>query len=250
MQYIKNMEGPAVVVLIGAILIICGLVWASTQNGKLNAMNVTTLCISMLSLAISSLVAWHLHFKPAKIVGSMSYLKVWEFVVDSNGNVGNQKATPAFWIANVGARPILIEDIRLLFEKENGGSILAYPVNYVPLEAIEETENFNEYRRLSLGGPFKGFALSPQEKWISSYNYQISKENFNDLKGEVKIKIQIKAGGNEKWKTVLEDLLLFGLGSFDTHKQKPKFNIGAVFCRPIYTKRWKLRERELSGNKK
>ena len=196
----------------------------------------TSFIISIISLSVAIWVAWHVHLGPGKIIGSFSYLKIWQFQSDKDGSITDRKITPSFWLANVGARPVLIQDIRMVFLLENGNNYTTYPVNYVPLEAIEEKANFNEYGRLSFGGPFIGFSLTNNERWVSSYNYNLKKNLFSELKGDIKVKIEVKLNGSNKWKNVLEDTLVFGVNP--TLLQLENAKLGGVQSVQIHTKRW------------
>jgi hypothetical protein len=143
-----------------------------------------------------------------------------------------------FWLGNVGARSLLVEDLRLVLTIQDGLDFKAYPVHSVPLEAIEMPAEFHDYERLRLGGPFSGFSLAAEQQWISSYHYHISDECYGKLRGDVKTYIQYRAKGKKQWYTAFSDLLQFG--SDPHHFRELTGKEQAIF---IYPKRWKEREK-------
>ena len=96
----------------------------------------------------------------------------------------------------------------------------------------------NQYGRLSLGGPFRGFSLAHSEQWISSYHYNLSEECYNKLVGQIDISVEVKSQGNNRWESVIQDKVDFGKKPF--HLQKM---IGGVQSIPIYTEKWKMRKK-------
>lgn len=190
------------------------------------------------SLIISIVAAWYTFLSPANLTGSISYLVLWRFSSNNDGKVTDRKLTPSFWIGNIGARPIIIEDIRVVFKSANGTECLAYPVCSVPLEAINSSGEFNQYGRLSLGGPFRGFSLAHSEQWISSHHYNLSEECYNKLVGQIDISVEVKSQGNNRWENVIQDNVDFGKKPF--HLQKM---IGGIQSIPIYTEKWKMRKK-------
>jgi len=200
------------------------------------AIPILALIISALALGVSLLVGWFTAIKPAQVIGDLSYLVVWRFSSNNDGVVTDTAITPAFWLRNTGARPIIIKDIRLIFSSEDKSQYHAYPVTSVPLTAIYNFSEFNEYGRISTGSPFNSFSLTKYELWTSSYKFSASSELLHKLIGQVKIIVQISTSDEPEWKTVIEDYLDFGKAPY--HLQKM---IGGQQAIPVYTKRWKLR---------
>jgi hypothetical protein len=196
------------------------------------------LLISLFALLISIGVPYFTYFRPAKLVGSFSHVVMWRFSSNNDGRVTDKKLTPSFWLGNVGARPIIIEDLRLRFRDANGTECKAYPVTSVPVEAINLSSEFNEYGRLSLGGPFQGFSLAPSEQWQSSYYYNLPEECYKKLKESTEIYVEIKSQGKNSWKKVMKDKLLLGKNGFSFGRM-----IGAQESHIIYTERWEQRKR-------
>lgn len=168
------------------------------------------LIISFFALLVSIGVPWFTHFRPAKLVGSISHVVMWRFSSNNNGKITDKKLTPSFWLRNVGSRQIIIEDLRLHFKDANGTDCKAYPVSSVPIEAINLSSEFNEYGRLSLGGPFQSFSLTPLEQWQSSYHYNLTEKCYKKLKGPTEIYVEIKSQGKNTWERVVKDKLLLG----------------------------------------
>lgn len=170
--------------------------------------------ISIIALLLSGLIAWDLYFKPAKIVGTFPHLTIWtlgKFKGDSpTGEISSRHITPSFWLGNIGAKNILIEDVRLFFRTSDGNNVIAYPTNLVPLEAIETPFKFNDYKSLRMGGPFFGFAIKPSEGWKSRYSFHASEENIKKLKGDVTVDVQITIKSKVNWKTVISEVYEFG----------------------------------------
>jgi hypothetical protein len=141
-----------------------------------------------------------------------------------------------FWLRNVGARPIIVADLRLIFIPTNGARHVVYPVSSVPREAIEGPSEFHEYGRLSTGSPFRSFSLVASEQWISSHRFGVSREVLQNLVGRVSIVIEVNSGVGNGWSPVVEDSLDFGTAPF--HLQAM---LGGAQSIPVYTQRWKLR---------
>ncbi|BBO66099.1 hypothetical protein DSCA_00290 [Desulfosarcina alkanivorans] len=195
------------------------------------------LIISIVALAASFLVPYLAYLRPAKVIGSISHVVTWRFSSLNNGKITDKKLTPSFWLGNIGARPIIIEDIRLHLKDSNGIECNAYPVNSVPLEAINYSTEFNDYGKLSLGGPFQGFSLAPSEKWQSTYNYSVKDDCFKKIRGLTNVYVEIKSKGKNIWEEVLNDKLLVGNNGFS-----PGRMLGPVESRHIYTEKWKQRK--------
>lgn len=195
---------------------------------------IIALVFSFLSLAVSSLVGWYTALKPAEIIGDFSYLVIWSS--NHNNNFPDISVTPSFWLRNVGVRLVIIKDLRLILVPKDKKMYEAYPVSSVPIEAIEESSEFNEYGRLSTGSPFRGFSLTESELWTSAYKFNMSLDLLRKLVGEVKVMIQVYTEDNPVWKTVIRESLDFGAAPIHLEVMW-----GEVRSVPVYTSRWKLR---------
>lgn len=198
--------------------------------------NTVALLVSTAALVVSLLVGWYTSFKPAQVIGDISYIVVWRFSSNNDGVVTDLAVIPAFWLRNTGARPVVIKDLRLVFVSKDQTRYEVYPVTSVPLAAIENSGEFHEYGRLSTGTPFRGFSLTAAELWTSSYRFGVSADLPQKFIGEMKVEVQISTNSDSKWNTVVEDSLDFGVAPY--HLQKM---LGGVQSIPVYTHRWRLR---------
>lgn len=174
-----------------------------------------SLVVSILSAYIAGRVAWDTRFKPAKIVGAFPYIVTWTFLQGDGGKASDRQLVPMFWLGNVGAQSILIEDLRLKFRLPDGSSLVSYPSHSVPHEAIESPITFSEYGALSAGmAPFCGFALAGSERWTSIFSFHLNEPEHLQLKGNIEVSVQIRAQGATKYKTVLKDRFTFGKAPF------------------------------------
>lgn len=174
-----------------------------------------SLAVAILSAYIAARVAWDTRFKPAKIIGAFPYIVTWTFLDGEDGKVSDRQLVPMFWLGNVGAKPILIEDLRLKFGLPDGISLISYPSHSVPHEAIESPNTFSAYGALSTGkAPFCGFALAGSERWKSTFSFHLDEPEYQELKGNIEVSVQIRAQGEAKYKTVLNDRFTFGKPPF------------------------------------
>ena len=176
---------------------------------------VTALVISLASLLLSWRTAWHNSFRPAQLVGTLPHLAIWTLSSykgdQPTGEVAERYLTPSFWLANVGAKEALIEDIRLCFRPTGDGPpFFAYPVSSVPIEAVESPSLFHEQNRLGLGGPFTGFCLSRSAIWKCSFAFSMSGDHWQRLRDDLRAEIQVRLGGRNAWSTILHEELAFG----------------------------------------
>jgi hypothetical protein len=177
------------------------------------ALPIIALAVSLISLALSWRTAWGNSFRPAKLVGAFPHLALWtvsSYKGDSpTGDIASRYLTPSFWLANVGAKEALVEDIRLRFYA-NGSEFCAYPVSSVPIEAVESPSLFHDKNRLGLGGPFSGFCLPRAQVWKCHYAFSMSPSKWEMLKNNVSAEVQVTLGGRKRWVTILKEDLAFG----------------------------------------
>jgi hypothetical protein len=200
------------------------------------SISLLALVVSAMAFVITVWTAWAAQLGPANVIGDLSYLFVWRLSSNNDGNVTDVVLLPAFWLQNVGARPVVIKDVRITFTPAGRAEIRIYPVSSVPLAAIETNSEFNEYGRLSSGSPFRSFGLTKSQEWISSYRFGLPLELLQELVGEVVVGVQISTSEDTEWTTVFHDSLSFG--KFPIHLQPM---IGSAQSIPIYTRRWSLR---------
>lgn len=202
-----------------------------------NCMDANTV-LSILALIVSGVSLYFSKFQPGKLVGNFSYLVLWRFSSNKDGQLTDFIATPAFWLANVGVRPLIIADIRLSLAPEGEKSSNIYPVNSVPAEAIEAPSEFHEYGRLSCGGPFQGIALASEQRWVSCYNFHIPKDVRSRLVGSVTVTVEVKWSGKKEWKPVVTQVLEFGSKPFHRQPMTAGTEIQSI---PVYSRLWKER---------
>lgn len=193
--------------------------------------------ISFVALGVSVWQAWTTTLRPARIQGDLSYLIVWRFSSNNDGTVTDVALTPALWLQNVGARPVVVQDLRMvLTPKDPPERLLFFPVTSVPPAAIESSGEFNEYGRISAGSPFRSFSLTSSQIWVSACRFAGHSDSLRKLVGEVGAEVQVRTSQNSQWITVLSDSLDFGKMPYD---ERPM--IGTAQSIPVYTHRWSLR---------
>lgn len=200
-------------------------------------MNAETI-LSTLALIVSGVSLYFSKFQPGKLVGNFSYLVLWRFSSKKDGQLTDFKATPAFWLANVGVRPLILEDLRLSLAPDGETSFHIYPVNSVPAEAIEAPSEFHEYGRLSCGGPFQGISLAAEQRWVSCYNFHIPEHLRSRLVGSVTVSVEVKQNGKKEWRSEVTQVLEFGAKPF--HRE-PMIVGAGVQSIPVYSRLWKER---------
>ena len=183
--------------------------------------------IVVLLAALLLILMW----KPShQLSGQVSYLVVWRFSSNHDGKITDRKFIPSLWIKNEDKQGITIENIRIVLKKNGRLVSEIYPENRVPLEAVNNPCEFHEYGRLSTGGPFKGFDLPTNEKWVSQYCFNLPISSYDELKDKVDLFVEAKAEGTG-WHKVTDDVFLFGSQPF--HLQPMEGGSQAIF---IYNK--------------
>jgi len=185
-------------------------------------------------------VAWDTRFKPAKLVGAFPYIVVWTFYNHPEGKVSDRFMVPMFWLSNVGAKPIVICDLRIVFDTLSGGPVICYPIHTVPREVLESPATFSDYGTLSAGkSPFAGFRLANMEKWLSVHSYFINDADYQHLTGETRVAVEVKECGGTKWQTAIVENIHFDRVILKGLKHK-----GSVESEYFYSGIWKERTRK------
>jgi hypothetical protein len=197
-----------------------------------------SLFISFLSLAVAGISLYFSKIQAGRLVGNLSYLLLWRFSSNKDGRITAFNATPAFWLANVGSRPLLVADLRLCIRPSNEKAFCIYPSNSVPKGAIDVPSEFHEHGRLSLGGPFQGISLIAEERWACYYNFHIPAPQRELLVGSVEIGVEVKYAGTKKWCSAITETLEFG--SHPLHVRPINSGVGSEsIC--VYSKIWNQR---------
>jgi hypothetical protein len=170
---------------------------------------------SFVSICIAARLAWVTKFSPPKLVGTFPHIIVWTFFDQRDQKPNGQFLVPFFWLSNIGARPMLVEDLRITFRPKDTESFLLYPTHSVPAEAIESPNIFSEYGLLHAGmAPFCGFAVPTSETWKCYYAFAISPKQRKPLIGLVQITVEVKRLGTRHFRRVLHDTFVFNQPSF------------------------------------
>lgn len=117
----------------------------------------------------------------------------------------------------------------------------AYPVSKVPIEAVESPSQFHNYQVIGLGGPFSGFCLSRGKVWKCCFAFCTQMANYERLKEDVLVEIELCYGHRRRWVTVLREHLEFGSNPY--HLQGLIIGNATANCRhnPVFSKSWKSR---------
>jgi hypothetical protein len=165
--------------------------------------------ISFLSLCVAIRLAWSTKFSPPKLVGTLRYSVVWSFCGQTDEKSDNF-LVPYFWLVNVGARPMMVADMRLVLRPSNGDSFTLYPVHSVPSAAIETPNTFSDHELLRIGdAPFGGFALAHSDKWTNQYVFSLSSKEHALLNGRVSLSVEVKQVGAKRFMQVLSQQVNF-----------------------------------------
>ena len=125
-------------------------------------MEIIALCVSLVSLYVSVRSTWTINFRPGKVVANVPYLVMWQFSSwrgeYPTGEVCNRYITPSIWLGNVGALPVVVEELRLRIESD-ARDFVAYPVAKVGLDVVEDQIQWKGKLSLSGGGPMSGFVI-------------------------------------------------------------------------------------------
>lgn len=172
--------------------------------------------VSFLSLCVAFYLAWRTKFSPPRLVGTFPYAVLWTFYEKTDGKLSGYFLVPSFWLSNIGARSILVADLRLVVFPPDGKPFTLFPIHSVPAQAIESPNTFSEYELLRIGdAPFGGFSISNSEKWISHHAFSLSPEQRVSLKGQVKFTVEVKRVGAKRFEQALCQEISFDHSSFD-----------------------------------
>ena len=134
---------------------------------------------------------------------SANWLVLYTFKNDREISADRYLA-PMLWVTNTGARPMLVEDVRLTIHPDNGQRIELHPFHSIPSEAINSVSTFADYEQVRLGlSPFGGFAVLPGERWASNYAFVLTATEFEQLRGDGLVSFEIKRIRSRKFESVL-----------------------------------------------
>jgi hypothetical protein len=171
--------------------------------------------ISVLSLLLAARLAWVTKFGPPRLIGMISCLVLYTFK-NSEGTGGERFFVPMLWLTNTGARPMLVQDIRLIIKLPAKDKVVLYPLHTVPTEAFESPIGFSDFEELRSGrAPFSGFAILPSERWVNNLAFPITAEEFELLKLGGAATIEVRKIGTTKFKSVLTQSVHFAQAKFE-----------------------------------
>ena len=174
------------------------------------------LAISLFSLLVASYLAWKTKFSPPKLVGSVPYVVIWKFETNNEKNPEDIYIVPFVWLSNIGARPMLIEDIRLSIHFNDETKYFLDPIHSVPITAIEQPNIFSDFELIRLGeAPFCGLSIANSEQWKNTYAFSISSKKKALLKGNLKLVLEMSELGSSKFKSVISENINFDNREFD-----------------------------------
>jgi len=174
--------------------------------------------ISVCSLLVTVRLSWKTKFAPAKLIGALPYVMVWNFFRQKDGELDESYLLPRFWLTNIGANPMLVADMRVAINPPDTPRFNLYPVHSIDAEAIESPQTFNKHEHLRDGkAPFGGFSVSPAAQWSNEYAFLISTKQLQSIrkKGAVKFSVEIRPVGKSRYQTVLQQYIQFENSTFD-----------------------------------
>ncbi len=177
--------------------------------------SLVSVLIAFCSFMVTAYLAWITKIGPPKFVGSFPYVIIWSFDGGDKNKVGDEFIVPYLWLSNIGARNFLVEEIRLSFYKLNGNKLFDIaPEHSVPMEAIDSPNLFSEFELIRVGqAPFSGFSVPSYEQWKNNYAFIINPEDRAKLAGNIRIDIEVKKLGKNKFKSVLSETINFDINN-------------------------------------
>lgn len=184
--------------------------------------------VSILSLLIAARLAWVTKLGPPRLVGIASCLLLYTNQSAADGSI-RRHLVPRLWLANTGARPMLILHMYLTITLRDGQVIRLIPAHSVPLEAIDSANTFDNLAGVDIGlAPYGGFAILPGERWVNNYAFEVSPSDFQLLKGHGRLSLTVRALDANKSRTVIEQPFFFGMGGV----QKCLRHLSLTYLRP------------------
>ena len=155
--------------------------------------------LSICSFLLAARLAWTTRFSPPKLVGFVSCLALYTFKSLSGKNT-DRHLVPLLWITNTGAKPMLIQAIKLTILLQTGKEVALQPLHTVPMEAIDSPHTFTDFDALHIGqSPFSGIAVLSGEKWSSNLAFEVSADQYQQLKGNAKVIFSIQKLGSNRF---------------------------------------------------
>lgn len=200
-----------------------------------------SLWASLFALYVSIRATWTINFRPGKLVSNIPYLVMWQFSSwkgeKPTGEVCSRYITPLIWLGNVGALPVVIEELRLNF-KTTSGEVIVYPVVKVGIEVVEDPDKSEGKLGLVGAGPMSGFVVGRGGEWRNEYAFHAKQEDFEKLVGEVVLRIEAREQGKRRWRTIHKELFNFGPKPNHLEPLKNAGWVSGSMRNYVYSKSW------------
>ena len=136
-----------------------------------------SLLVSFLSLYVAGRVAWNAQFRPAKVVGVLKMLYIFCIKSKKTNVATDWLFVPHFWVRNVGARTLVIEDLRLRFAMPDGAEIYAKAESEVDVADLESASGETSVDQdnepmFPISTFFGGFSLAAGEVWSRQIGFK------------------------------------------------------------------------------
>jgi len=204
-----------------------------------------SLIVSLISLYVALRVAWDTRFKPAKPVAVFQSFVIWEFNKAKAGEHAEAIVIPRIVLANLGAKTLFIEGIRIGLTGPNQPTLWLHVDFTVPEEAIEHFGEFigkdsavDDYTRL-VGGAFSGVLLSSGDVCRLHSNFVAARKLLEKVSGRVDALVQIKLFGRRGWRTLARERFDFSESPFLSPETKASYGL-----RFIYSESWQERRKD------
>ena len=112
-----------------------------------------------MALLVSFATLYFTKLQPGRPVGGISYAMIWRFSNLPDFTETDFTFSPVLWITNVGARPLVIVNLRLRLKPEKSSEFKSFPATSIPEEGLSNSGEFSDHGRLTTGSPFR--ALGP-----------------------------------------------------------------------------------------
>ena len=173
---------------------------------------IVSAAIAFLSFLVAARIAWRTRFAPAKLVGGLPYVLIWNLYDRDSSAIEEYLVLPRLWLTNIGANPMLVEDIRIVIKVPSKEEVTIYPSYSVPSEAVHSSETFTDEDRLRLGlAPFAGFSVAAAANWESNLAFSVPPKKAEKFlrSGWASVSVEIKQQGRRKFTLILKQRIDF-----------------------------------------
>ena len=172
-------------------------------------LSVSSAAISVASFGLAARMAWVTKFSPPRLLGVASNLMLFTFRSKVHTST-EQFLVPILWLTNSGAKPMLVQDLRLRIEIEGGEVHELSPGHTVPIEVVETAHTFSDFETVRHGlAPFGGFAVLPGEQWVNRYAFPVSLGSLDSLGRAGTVTLLFKQIGSKEFVGAIEQRFSF-----------------------------------------